>query len=64
MSTYEAKVNGLENEIETQKELYEKKLLEFAQRFVRQPQMILDGCQAPGQGPGHVLVKLQVKFPV
>ena len=43
MSTYEAKVNGLENEIETQKEQYEKKLLEFAQRFVRQPQMFLDG---------------------
>ena len=43
MSTYEAKVNGLENEIETQKEQYEKKLLEFAQRFVRKPQILLDG---------------------
>ena len=43
MSTYEAKVNGLENEIETQKEQYEKKLLEFAQRFVNQPQMFLNG---------------------
>ena len=43
MSTYEAKVNGLENEIETQREQYEKKLLEFAQRFVRKPQILLDG---------------------
>ena len=34
VATYEAKVNGLENEIETQREQYENKLLEFAQRSV------------------------------
>ena len=33
MSTYEAKVSGLEHEIETQREQYEKKLEDLAQRY-------------------------------
>ena len=32
VSNYEAKVGGLEHEIEAQKEEYEKKLLDFAGR--------------------------------
>ena len=33
VSNYEAKVSGLEHEIETQRESYEQKLLEFSERF-------------------------------
>ena len=33
MSNYEAKVSGLEHEIETQREEYEKKLVSFSERL-------------------------------
>ena len=34
MSNYEAKVSGLEHEMETQREMYESKLAEFTKRWL------------------------------
>ena len=48
VSNYEAKVGGLEHEIEAQKEEYEKKLLDFAARLDFSEDLRFTGLQVGG----------------